>query len=59
MNTEDKQMLTVSEVAERLHVHENTVRNWISRGDLQAQRLGPRMIRISWSSIIEFIEKGN
>jgi len=35
-------MLTVSEVAELLHIHPNTVRNWSDNGLLKAYRLGYR-----------------
>jgi excisionase family DNA binding protein len=35
-------MLTVSEVAQLLHVHPNTVRNWSDNGLLKAYRLGYR-----------------
>jgi len=35
-------MLTVSEVAELLHVHPNTVRAWSDTGLLKAYRIGHR-----------------
>lgn len=49
-------MLTVAQVAERLTVHENTVRNWISRGELEADRVGPRIIRISEEALTRFMK---
>lgn len=35
-------MLTASEVAERLHVHINTIRRWSNNGVITAYRIGPR-----------------
>jgi|GEM_PF-5209267 len=40
-------LLSIGEVArDRLHCSEETVRRMISRGELSAVRIGPRMIRI-------------
>ena len=38
--SQDEQMLTVKQVAERLNVDEKTVRRWIQRGDLVALNIG-------------------
>ncbi len=54
----EKKMLTVTEVAQRLQVHENTVRNWITRGDLEATRVGPRMIRVDATALDTFMKRG-
>jgi len=35
-------MLTTTEVAEVLHVHPNTVRQWANKQLIHAYRLGPR-----------------
>jgi len=35
-------MLTVSEVAQLLHVHPNTLRRWTNEGRLNAFRITPR-----------------
>lgn len=35
-------MLTTTEVAEVLHVHPNTVRQWANKRLIRAYRLGPR-----------------
>jgi excisionase family DNA binding protein len=40
------ELLTVNEVAERLKVNQQTVRNWIDRGELAAIRVGARRVRI-------------
>ena len=39
------ELLTVNEVAERLKVNQQTVRNWIDRGELAAIRVGSRRVR--------------
>lgn len=41
-NNEVSPMLTVSEVAQILNVHINTVRRWSNQGDLKAYRIGSR-----------------
>jgi excisionase family DNA binding protein len=38
--------LTVAEVATELKVNEQTVRNWIDRGELPAVRVGSRRVRV-------------
>ena len=43
--TRDFGMLTTTEVAQRLYVHPNTVRQWTNKGLLHAYRLGPRRDR--------------
>lgn len=35
-------LLTISEVAEMLHMHVNTVRRWSDNGILKHYRIGPR-----------------
>jgi excisionase family DNA binding protein len=42
MSNESVKMLTTSEVADRLNVHPNTVRQWCRQGRLKAYRLGSR-----------------
>jgi excisionase family DNA binding protein len=41
---------TIKETAAQLKVHQNTIRNMILRGDLQAERVG-RLIRIRQANI--------
>ena len=40
-----EELLTVSQVARRLHLHPNTVRLWSNQGLLRAYRVGPRRDR--------------
>jgi excisionase family DNA binding protein len=42
--------LTIKEAAEQLKVHPNSIRNYLLRGDLQAERIG-RLIRIRQADI--------
>jgi excisionase family DNA binding protein len=42
--------LKITEAAEQLKVHPNTIRNMILRGDLKAERIG-RLIRIRQANI--------
>lgn len=49
------ELLTVYEVADQLRVHHATVRRWIEDGELGAQRLGKRSIRISRAELDRFL----
>jgi excisionase family DNA binding protein len=42
--------LSIKEAAAQLKLHPNTIRNYILRGDLEAERIG-RLIRIRQASI--------
>ncbi len=50
--------LTVAEVAERLKLCEQTVRNMIDRGELAAIRVGPRRIRVREAELDRFLAAG-
>ena len=52
----DGQFLTVSDVAERLRVHPQTVRGWIARGDLRAIRIG-RTVRVRRTDFREMLDR--
>ena len=46
------QLISVREAAIRLHVHENTIRNWVDRGVLRAVRLpGSKFRRLPVSEV--------
>src|ERR1019366_3292816 len=55
----EDQFLTVAEIAERLRVNQQTVRNWIDRGEMAAVRIGARRIRVRQSELDRFIEAGS
>jgi excisionase family DNA binding protein len=50
--------LTVADIAELLKLNQQTVRNWIDRGELPAVRLGSRRVRVKQSDLNRFIEAG-
>ena len=57
-DTINHKMLAVQEVAQRLHVHPNTVRQWSDLGLLKVYRLGPRRDqRFSEADLEEFLSQ--
>jgi excisionase family DNA binding protein len=52
----EETFLTVAEVAERLKLNQQTVRNWIDQGSLPALRVG-RRVRIKQSDFDRVIEQ--
>lgn len=51
----ERDFLTVVEVAELLRLNQQTVRNWIDGGRLQAVRVGERRVRVPRSALDELI----
>lgn len=48
----ESELLTISQAAKILSVHPNTIRNLIARGELKAQRIGSRLVRIHREDLI-------
>ena len=44
--------MTIKEAAEYWNLHPNTIRNLILKGELQAERLGSRIIRIKSEDLV-------
>ena len=53
------EFLTVAEVAEMLKLNQQTVRNWIDRGELPAVRLGARRVRVRQTDLEALIDSGS
>jgi excisionase family DNA binding protein len=44
-DNQDREMLTIGEVSQLLHIHPNTIRRWVDEGVVRAYRIGPRRDR--------------
>lgn len=55
-NEAEETYLTVAEVAEKLKLNQQTVRNWIDQGSLPALRVG-RRVRIKRSDFDRIVEE--
>lgn len=53
----DDEFLTVAEIAERLKLNPQTLRNWIDRGDLPAVRIG-RRVRVRRTDLERILAQG-
>lgn len=51
MTERDTSLVTIQEAAKILRVHPNTIHNYIQRGQLKAQRIGSRIIRIALADL--------
>lgn len=55
-HVDERPLLTARQVAERLHVHVNTVKRLIAKGELPAYRLGPRRdVRVSEAQLAGYL----
>ena len=52
------EFLTVAEIADLLRLNQQTVRNWIDRGELPAVRVGVRRVRVRRSDLDALIAAG-
>ncbi len=51
--TETQEYLTAEEVATRLRIQPDTVRDWVRRGLLPVVRLTPKVVRFEWSAVVQ------
>jgi excisionase family DNA binding protein len=54
-SAQEDDYLTVNEIAARLKVNPQTIRNWITRDELRAVRVGPRRVRILRTDLDSFL----
>jgi excisionase family DNA binding protein len=52
------EFVTVHEIAELLKVNQQTVRNWIDRGELAAVRVGARRVRVRRADLDAYLAAG-
>lgn len=52
----EKELVTIDQASKILSVHPNTIRNMICRGDLRAERLGRRLVRIHRDELNKLLE---
>ena len=57
-NTETTELLTSEELAVRLKVHPQTVRNWASRGTIPAVRITRRVRRFDLAAVMRALGVG-
>jgi excisionase family DNA binding protein len=55
---QEETYLTVKEIAKRYKVTEQTIRNYVKRGQLEAVRFGDQL-RISEKALQDFLDKQN
>ena len=46
--------VTIRDAAERCQCSTKTIRRWITQGHIEAERFGPRLIRVSTASLDTF-----
>ena len=47
--------ITINEAAELVGVHRNTIRNWILRQELPAERIGARIVRLRKQDVLNLL----
>ena len=50
------ELLTTEQVASRLNVAVKTVRKWRYEGRLPAVKVGKRLVRYKWGSVLEWLK---
>jgi len=48
----DRELLTATEVAERLHLRPSTVQAWARDGRIPSLRLSHKVIRFDWQAVL-------
>jgi excisionase family DNA binding protein len=48
----DAELLTVNQLAERLHVRPRTVQTWVRQGRLPAIKPSAKVVRFDWQAVL-------
>ena len=56
--TSAEPLLTMQQAAQHLNVTDRTIRNYVARGLIPAQRVGPKLLRIRQSDLDAFLGTG-
>ena len=51
----DTELLTLDQLADRLHVRPRTVRAWVRQGRIPAVKLSPKVVRFDWEAVLTAI----
>jgi len=51
-NNAEAELLTLAQVAERLHLRPRTVQTWVRLGRIPALRLTPKVVRFDWLAVL-------
>jgi excisionase family DNA binding protein len=51
----DGDWITINQAAELIQVHANTIRNLMAKGELKADRIGARIIRLKKSEVLALL----
>jgi excisionase family DNA binding protein len=49
----DAELLTIGQVASRLHLRPRTVQAWVRLGRIPALRLTAKVVRFNWTDVVE------
>lgn len=49
------ELLPVRQVADELQVNQQTIRNWLAKGNLRETRAGPRRVRVRRADLDAFL----
>ena len=58
VDTDQDEFLTVADIANRLKLNQQTIYNWIDRGQLPAVRVGARRVRVRRSDLDALLAAG-
>ena len=53
----ETELLTLAQVAARLHVRPRTVQAWVRLGRIPALRLSPKVVRFDWPAVLAELRK--